>query len=210
MDLADHSHRKEHRPYQQLHQELKHGKAQKAWNYHETGVIPDRVSIEKQPALVEKRKRIGDVKWIGGDEPSTRLTGHHRQSFVKNVTNKNTDQSFGTDCEGHHSKMKPCENWIKTMTYDNDMAFTRHQKINEVLGTKSFFTHPYTSQDKGTVENRIGVIRRFFPKKTDFTKVTHQQVKQVEKMINERPVRKFKYQTPNTVFLQKLKVALID
>ncbi len=52
-------------------------------------------------------------------------------------------------------------------------------------------------------------IRRFFPKKTDFTKITVQQVNCVEKLINARLVRKFNYQTPNAVFLQKLKVALI-
>jgi IS30 family transposase len=71
------------------------------------------------------------------------------------------------------------------------------------------YTQHQQGKNKGTVENRIGVIRRFFPQKTDFTKVTHQQVRRVEKMINERPVRKFNYQTPNAVFLQKLKVALI-
>ncbi len=106
-------------------------------------------------------------------------------------------------------KMKPSAHWLKTMTYDNDLAFALHATVNEELKTKSFFTHPYTSQEKGTVENRIGVLRRFFPKKTDFTKVTAKQVSHVEKMINERPVRKFNYQTPNAVFLQKLKVALI-
>jgi IS30 family transposase len=75
--------------------------------------------------------------------------------------------------------------------------------------TRSFFTHPYTSQEKGTVENRIGVLRRFFPKKTHFTLISAKRGSQGEKMINERPVRKFNYQTPNAVFLQKLKVALI-
>jgi IS30 family transposase len=97
----------------------------------------------------------------------------------------------------------------ETMTYDNDLAFALHTTVNKELQTKSFFTHPYTSQEKGTVENRIGVLRRFFPKKTDFTLVTAKRVSQVEKMINERPVRKFNYQTPNAVFLRKLKVALI-
>jgi IS30 family transposase len=53
------------------------------------------------------------------------------------------------------------------------------------------------------------MLRRFFPKKTDFTLVSAKRVSQVEKMINERPARKFNYQTPNTVFLQKFKVALI-
>jgi IS30 family transposase len=90
-----------------------------------------------------------------------------------------------------------------------NLAFAAHETVNEELKTRSFFTHPYTSQEKGTVENRIGVLRRFFPKKTDFAQVSARRVSQVEKMINERPVRKFNYQTPNDVFLQKLRVALI-
>jgi len=208
-----HSHRKEHQPYQQLHQELKHGRRhRKRGNYHENrGCIPDRVSIEKRPALVEKRKRIGDVEIdlvLGMNHQPGLLVITDRASLKTSLTKIYTKASAQI-AKDIIRKMKPCENWIKTMTYDNDMAFTKHQKINEVLGTKSFFTRPYTSQDKGTVENRIGVIRRFFPKKTDFTKVTAQRIKRVEKMINERPVRKFNYQTPNAVFLQKLKVALI-
>lgn len=83
--------------------------------------------------------------------------------------------------------MKPCEQWSKTMTYDNDLAFALHTTVNVELKTKSFFTHPYSSQEMGTVENRIGVLRRFFPKKTDFTQVTANRVSQVEKLINERP-----------------------
>jgi len=47
------------------------------------------------------------------------------------------------------------------------MAFSEHQSIGLKVAADTYFTRPYTSQDKGTVENRIGVIRRFFPKKTD-------------------------------------------
>ncbi len=54
---------------------------------------------------------------------------------------------------------------IKTMAFDNDKAFSQHQKIAEVLNLKTYFTRPYTSYDKGTIENRKGVIRLFFPKK---------------------------------------------
>lgn len=208
-----HSHRKEHQPYQLLYQELKHGRRhRKRGNYHgNRGCIPDRVSIEKRPALVEKRKRIGDVEVdlvLGKNHQPGLLVITDRASLKTSLTKISTKASTPI-ANNIIRKMKPCQSWVKTMTYDNDMAFTKHQKINEALGTKSFFKHPYTSQDKGTVENRIGVIRRFFPKKTDFTKVTTRQVRQVEKMINERPIRKFDYQTPNAVFLQKLKVAPI-
>lgn len=70
-------------------------------------------------------------------------------------------------------KLNQCRAWIKTITYDNDLTFSAHHLVNASLNTKSFFTHPYSYQDKGSVENRIGLLRRFFPKKTNFDLVTH-------------------------------------
>jgi IS30 family transposase len=99
---------------------------------------------------------------------------------------------------------------IKTMTFDNDQAFSQHEKIANVLNVKTYFTRPYTSQDKGTIENRNGVIRQFFPKKTDFNLIEKKEIKRVEKELNNRPIRKFGYLTANEVFLQhKVSVALI-
>jgi IS30 family transposase len=80
--------------------------------------------------------------------------------------------------------------------------------VADTLNIDTYFTRPYTSQDKGTVENRIGQIRRFFPKKTDLNMVTDGQVKRVERLLNNRPVRKFDYKTPKQVLLEK--IALIS
>ncbi|MBZ9628243.1 hypothetical protein LB450_09045 [Psychroflexus sp. CAK1W] len=55
--------------------------------------------------------------------------------------------------------------WIKTITFDNGKEFAKHYEIAELLKVRTYFTRPYTSQDKGTVENRIGVIRRFILRK---------------------------------------------
>lgn len=204
-----HSKRKEDRPYQKLYLQLKHGRRRrKRGNYHENrGCIPDRVPIEKRPAIVEKRTRIGDaeVDLVLGKNHQPGLLVITDRATLKTSLTKIYTKASGSIAKDIIRKMKPFGQWIKTFTYDNDMAFSQHQKINEALKTKSFFTRPYTSQDKGTVENRIGVIRRFFPKKTDFTKITASQVKRVEKMINERFVRKFNYQTPNQMFEKKTK-----
>jgi IS30 family transposase len=61
---------------------------------------------------------------------------------------------------------------VHVITFDNDKAFSNHQEVSRVLGVESYFTRPYTSQDKGTVENRIGVIRRFISKRADITKIS--------------------------------------
>jgi IS30 family transposase len=52
------------------------------------------------------------------------------------------------------------------------------------------------------MENRNGIIRLFFPKKTDFNLINEQEIKRVENLRNNRPVRKFGYLTPKEVFSQ--------
>jgi IS30 family transposase len=98
--------------------------------------------------------------------------------------------------------------WIKTITFDNGKEFTYHHKIAKDLNVKTYFTRPYTYQDKGTVENRIGVIRRFFPKKTDLRAVSTKRIKEVERLLNYRPIRKFIYYKPIEVLNNKV-VALM-
>ena len=73
---------------------------------------------------------------------------------------------------------------------------------------KNYFTRSYTSQNKGTVENKIGVIRRSFPKKTNFREITDKRKKEVERLLNYRPIRKFNYN--NTIkFLNNKLVTLM-
>jgi Transposase and inactivated derivatives, IS30 family len=91
---------------------------------------------------------------------------------------------------------------IKTIFFDNDHAFSTHELKAKTYHIKTYFTRPYTSQDKGTIENRNGVIRQFFPKKTDFNLIPTQEISRVENKINNRPIRKFGYQTPNEVCLR--------
>ena len=64
----------------------------------------------------------------------------------------------------------------KTLTYDNGAENTSHIWVNRVLGTKSYFCEPYHSWEKATVENSVGLIRRYFPKGTNFDNVTKYQV----------------------------------
>jgi IS30 family transposase len=93
--------------------------------------------------------------------------------------------------------------WIKTITFDNGKEFARHREIAKDVNVKIYFTRPYTSQDKGSVENIIGVIRRFFPKKTDLRQVSVKRIKEVEKLLNYRPIRKFNYNNPIEVLNNK-------
>ena len=69
-----------------------------------------------------------------------------------------------------------------------------------MLNIKSFFCKPYASYEKGTVENINGLIRRFFPKGTDFDTISEEEIAYVESWINNRPMKILNYMTPEQVF----------
>ena len=199
--------RKANARYRNLYRHLKHGRRRrKRGNYHDSrGIIHHRVSIEQRPLVVEKRKRLGDMEidlMLGMNHQPGLLVILDRASLKTSLVKINSRDPRKI-AKQIIQKMKKARDWIKTITYDNDISFRHHQRVNIALQVRSFFTHPFTSQEKGSVENRIGLLRRFFPKRTDFTKVTSTDVKRVERIINERPVRKFNYQSPNEVFNQK-------
>jgi len=88
----------------------------------------------------------------------------------------------------------------RTLTYDNGSENAAHAAVDAVLGTRAYFCTPYTSQERGTVENTAGLVRRFFPKRTNFTTLRDSDVKAVERWLNHRPRRILNFQTPAEVF----------
>lgn len=200
--------------YGQLYKELKHGRRKrKRGNYNDNrGILTGRVSIEKRPKVVKERSRLGDLEidlMMGKAHKSALLVITDRATLltaIEKVPSRKAQPMATTIIE----KLRTIPNaFIKTITVDNDKAFANHQHIASELGADVYFTRPYTSQDKGTVENRIGVIRRFFPKGTDLRKVDDQRIKTVERHINNRPVRKFDYLTPIQQSLKHRAVALM-
>jgi len=203
------------RPYRDLYRYLRHGRRQaRRGNQKNTrGAIKNRVSIEQRPDIVEQRSRLGDIEvdlMMGKDHKSALLVMVDRATLITKM-----DRLQGKDA-GRISQIisdsidRIGSSWIKTMTFDNGKEFSGHQQLADRHGVKTFFTRPYTSQDKGTVENRIGVIRRWLPKGTDLRKVSDERVKEIQSFINERRIRKFGYISP----IEKLKstwpVALIS
>lgn len=203
-----HTNLKINKKYKKLYQYLKHGKRKrKRGNIRDRrGIIPNRVSIEKRPKSVLARNRVGDWEidlMMGKNHKSALLVIVDRATLhtrLKKLNSKQSDEVYkGIKQCLIRSKYSP-----KTITFDNDKAFTCHEKVSIYSNAKTYFTRPYTSQDKGTVENRIGVIRRFFPKKTDLTFVTDSQIKKVENKVNNRPIRKFNYKTANQALRNRI------
>lgn len=201
---SKHSQKRKNKPFKNLHKLLKHRKRRrKRGNYKDSrGLIANRVPITERPKIVEQRKRFGDleVDLIMGKAHKSALLVTVDRATLKTTIDKLIGKNPGVIANTIINRFRALP--IKTITFDNDPAFSLHQLIAKELKANTYFTKPYTSQDKGTIENRNGVIRRFFPKKTDFNSVSVEEVKRVEDEINNRPIRKFKYLSANEVFSQ--------
>lgn len=96
----------------------------------------------------------------------------------------------------------------KTLTSDNGTEMAEHQQIAKTLGLQTFFADPYSPWQRGTNEQINGLIRRYFPKGTDFSKVSDQALDEVVLKINQRPRKCLVYRSPYDVFADVLRVAL--
>jgi IS30 family transposase len=89
---------------------------------------------------------------------------------------------------------------VKSITADNGPEKAEHALIAAILNLRFYFCHPYHSWEKGTVENRNGVIRRYLPRKTDLSTWTQTDVDEIAEDINTTPMKCLGYRTPNEVY----------
>jgi len=191
------------RQFSHLYEYLRHAsrKRKRSRKRHNRGNILHRNWIDQRPVVAEKRSRFGHLEGdivLGKDRQPGLLVVLDRKSrktWLRKLPIKDTSYVMEQMCDICQEVGK-----VKTITLDNDQSFAEHYRLNE-MGIKTFFTHPYSSQEKGSVENRIGLVRMFFPKKTDFKKVNQDQVTKVQNLINQRPLRMFNYLTPNDVHI---------
>ena len=194
--------------YKKIYNHLKHCKRRRKRGSRKDnrGIIQDRVSIERRPKIVNKRARLGDIEvdFMMGKNHNGALLVMTDRATLYTCLQKLKTRGSSIVSNAIIKRLKKCGYRIRTVTFDNDMGFANHMEVAKALNAETYFTRPYTSQDKGTVENRIGQIRRFIFKKTDLSNVTDEQVKRIEKYLNDRPVRKFKFKTPKQVLLEKI------
>jgi len=196
------------KPYKHIYQHLKHGKRRrKRGNRKDTrGIIHHRTSIENRPLIVQQRIRPGDIEvdFMMGKNHKGALLVMTDRATLYTCLHKLQNRRGEVVSKAIIDNLTKLNYPMHTITFDNDKGFSNHMEVAKALKATTYFTRPYTSQDKGTVENRIGQIRRFFPKKTEISSITNEQVKNVEQLLNDRPVRKFNYKTPKQVLLEKI------
>ena len=187
-----------------------HGKRRKRYGrYDRRGKLPNRVSIEERPQLVEQRERLGD--W----EVDTLVGKGHRGALVSLVERKSrytllqpvTQRLANLVADATISLLQPFTDLVHTITGDNGKEFAEHVRIAETLKTNFYFAHPYSAWERGTNENTNGLVRQYFPKKIDFSKVARSETKVVVDRLNHRPRKCLDFKSPFEVFFD-LSVAL--
>lgn len=166
--------------------------------------IPNRVDIDKRPKIVEKRIQFGH--WEGDSV----VYNHHRRALGTSVERKTRKTIIFKPRDLTAKEKARClirRYWKlplqakRTMTYDNGREAAAHETVTAAIGMKFFFAKTYASWQRGTNENRNGLVRFYLPKETDLDRVSHRQIRRVERLINNRPMKILGYQTPNEAFL---------
>lgn len=194
--------RKEHNLVKYLTRAYKKRRLRTHSHRHKKLHIPHRISIKERPPEVNERKQVGhweaDTIISRKSKPALgiMLERTSRRIHLAKLPTKASRPFRGAINRrlGRYPKKLRL-----SITYDNGCENVDHEYTNKVLGTRSYFCEPFHSWEKGSLENAAGIVRRFFPKKTNFALVTKEQVKRVENIINNRPRKCLNYQTPNEV-----------
>lgn len=170
--------------------------------------IPDRVSIHDRPVEIEARNTFGHYEGDTVEGQRSKHDGIHteverlsRKLFalkVGRIASRETTNAqlfiFGN--------LPPAAR--QTTTLDNGREHHLHGELTAVLGLDVYFADPYSSWQRGTNENTNGLLRRYLPKKTDFTYLTQEELDDIVEEINNRPRKCLDYATPNEVFLSEI------
>ena len=178
---------------------LRHGRYRKRRGVDLRGHLRNRVSIEERPAKVDKRRRFGD--WEGDTVHGAGHSGmimncvERKSGFL--ITAKMKD---GTSDRLNAAKERAFRiiprKLRQTLTVDNGKEFAGHEQLSERLQIPIYFAHAYSSNERATNENTNGLLRQYFPKKTDFRDISHQALAHVTNRLNNRTRKSLNYLTP--------------
>jgi IS30 family transposase len=173
------------------------------------GKIQNATPISERPKGANKRKKRGHWErdtMIGKNRKTAILALVDRKTrfnrfarlnrrLAPGVTNKTIALLSGLPC--------------RSITNDRGQEFSDHERLARKLKVKVYFCDPYSSYQRGTNENRIGILRQYFPKKTDLSDLHWKTLKKVELEINNRPMKCLDWRTPYEAMMGKSCTAVV-
>ena len=156
--------------------------------------IPNRVDIEQRPQVINQRKELGhwEVDLVSYTDGYL-VTSYERTSRLARAAKIRTKQA----CEVSAALVRIMQGYqVKSLTYDNGLEFAGHEQVNRVLGSDSYFCKPYSSWEKGGVENFNGLIRQYLPKQSSLKHISADYLDEIVTEINSRPKKVINWKKP--------------
>ena len=178
-----------------------HKKRKKKVNNQEQKVS-NKTSIHQREAIVDERSRVGDIEIdsiVGPINKAGIITATERKSrfsMAKLVGSKTGEETLHKLLE----LLLQHKRRIKTITSDNGVEFAKHLELATALNAKYYFADPYSSYQRGSNENINGLIRRYFPKGTDFVNITDKELQLALYKINHLPRKIHNGKTAHEVY----------
>jgi IS30 family transposase len=189
----------------------KHKKRRRQKRYGKGRRFADRKCITQRPEIVDGRERYGD--WEGDTIEGKKSSGYivtmvERKSRYL-LAGKLADKMAATlTAQGTRLYRYIPHKMRETLTVDNGSEFAQFKKFEKKTGLEIYFAKPYSPWQRGANENTNGLLRQYFPKGSNFEKVTGEDVEEAVRRLNNRPRKCLDYQTPHEVFWKEARGAL--
>ena len=180
------------------------------------GVKMER-KIEEMLSIEERPKEVAD-RTVPGHWEGDLIIGKNNRSALGTLVERTTkttilvsvkNREAETVAKAFAKEVKKLPQQMKlSMTYDQGREMAKHKLFTNITGVKVYFAHPRSPWERGTNENTNGLIRQFFPKGTNFNKVSRYEVKKVQDLLNGRPRQALGFQKPYEIFNQLINSAV--
>ena len=167
------------------------------------GAIQDFLCIEQRPAEIADR-------FVPGHWEGDLVIGSNNKSAVGSLVERTTRLTLLVKIKNQEADTvrkafarefrKLPEGLRQTLTYDRGKEMAHHKLFTKDTKITVYFAHPHSPWERGTNENTNSLVRQFFPKDTDFSKISEKKLKIVQEKLNNRPRKVHNFYTPNEVF----------
>jgi len=168
--------------------------------YRKGGSIKNMVSISQRSSHIDERQEIGhwesDSMIFSKQKEILSVQVERKTRYVtltkcKDKTALETYKAITSQLSDKDASL------LKTLTFDRGTEASMHQEMAKYLGVKIYFCHPYSSWEKGSVENRNMFIRRYLPRYTSMKNMSHDDIYAIQEKLNNRPMKCLNYRSPN-------------
>jgi IS30 family transposase len=163
--------------------------------------IKNKRMIDKRPKYIKDRKRIGDC------EGDFIVSGKEGKGIIFVCADRKSRCSFLEKIfpvsivavERAIGRIKKRFPELKTLTFDNDLLFIHHKRLEKKFDVKIYFCHNHSPWEKPLVENRNKIIRLYIPKRSDISEYTRYRIREIEEKLQRRIMKCLNFKLPKEI-----------